>query len=269
MLKPFKLTFSALTIILSGCVSIQPPKNLAQEVLPQLSEYYGIELTTNTKNIPPTSWGLQYTPITVGDEQKLSSYLSLFEQEFSKMPPELLTLSNLKSVVFVKDMSVVEQPRAAVPDYLNEVLYYDINVKSAAYARRVIHHEFYHMLEQELFGSAYYIDPDWTILNNSTFSYGNGGAFSRKGSLSGYDHPITGFINGYAMSGIEEDKAEIWTILWLDYNWQKVYPMLKADCVLISKINQLINQMAERTEALPVSFWHARFNPYLLKNKCS
>ena len=266
MLHRYNYLVVFVVLIFTGCATVAPtvkPSN----VLPELGQFYGVHFTTNSQTIPSTPWGIQYKPINNTDQPRFNQYLDIFSQEFSKMPVELLRLANLKSVIFVKDMSISGQARTALPDYYNDVLYFDINI-AFSHARRVIHHEFYHMLEEELFGSTYYKDPSWAKLNYDDFSYGKGGAFSRDKNLSVYSHPDKGFINGYAMSGLEEDKAEIWSLLWLDYNWQQVAPMLKSDCVIIAKINQLITQMAERSKALSISFWQARFNPYLLKAAC-
>ncbi|WP_284244815.1 putative zinc-binding metallopeptidase [Thalassotalea insulae] len=239
---------------------------ITEQLLPIYSEYYHVTFTSDARKIVPSHWPISYQILRENDRKKLDNYLNIFEQEFSKMPAELITLSNLKTVIFVKELYVGEQYRAAVPDYINEVLYYDINAKNEGYARRVIHHEFYHMLEQQLFGSAYYKDPNWQNLNVANFAYGDGGHNARSSNVSLFTNPYPGFVNGYAMSGLEEDKAEIWAVLWLDQYWQKTYPMLKHDCILADKVNMLITQLSEFAPSINSNYFHSRFNPYLLKN---
>ena len=251
-------------IVASGCSAL--PHRYSKAVLPELSAYYGVRFTLDADRQPDTGWPLRYATIDSRFDPALADYLAVFEQEFSKMPKGLIRLSGLRTVVFVSNLTMAGQSRAAVPDYDNEVLYYDVSLRGSQHARRVVHHEFYHMLEQQLYGSVYYKDPHWGALNAPGFVYGNGGASERRRSLAAYNHPYPGFINGYAMSGLEEDKAEIWTILWLDSNWQQVYPMLKDDCILVAKINYMMAQMAAKSDALPVDFWQTRFNPFLLRN---
>ena len=247
----------------AGCAAL--PHRYSKAVLPELSAHYGVRFTLDAERQPDTGWPLRYDPVDSRFDPALTDYLAVFEQEFSQMPKGLIQLSGLRSVVFVSNLTIGGQPRAAVPDYDNEVLYYDVSLRGSQHARRVVHHEFYHMLEQQLFGSAYYKDPLWGALNAPGFVYGNGGAAERRRTLAAYNHPYPGFVNGYAMTGLEEDKAEIWTVLWLDHNWQQIYPMLKDDCILVAKINYMMTQMAARTEALPLRFWQSRFNPFLLR----
>ena len=123
-----------------------------------------------------------------------------------------------------------------MPDYFKETLYYDFTVKSfAEYPRRMVHHEYYHMIEQQFNGNAYF-KPKWAKLNEKGFEYGRGGAVNRDRTNSIFDHPLPGFVNRYAMSGLEEDKAEIWAVLFVTENWNTVKPWLADDHILRNKV---------------------------------
>src|SRR5690606_1012800 len=103
------------------------------------------------------------------------------------------------------------QERWAVPDFVHETLYLDVAVRFArdeVFQRRVIHHEFYHLLEEEWNGDPYFKDPAWAALNTPEHRYGAGGAANRDRRLSLFNHPAPGFVSRYAMTGLEEDKAE-------------------------------------------------------------
>lgn len=248
--------------LLAGCSSL--PANL----LPEQQQRTGVLFTTDTQKLTASPWDLRYRPIKARHQQQLKQYLPLFAEEIQKLPVQLLQLSGLQTVAFVRQLQLATQPRAAVPDYVHEVLYYDISLQKHAYLRHVVHHEFYHMLEQQLYGSAYYQDPQWLALNPANFSYGNGGAATRNAEAAAFSHPAPGFINGYAMSGIEEDKAEIWTVIWASDSWQQVSRMFEQDAVLAAKLRLLIKQLQCKAPDLQHA-WPAAVAPYLpTENDC-
>lgn len=248
------ITFG-LGAVLAGCSS------LPSELLPEQQQRTGVHFTTKTERLTASPWDLRYQRVKARHQTELQHYLPLFAQELQKLPAELLTLSGLQTVAFVRQLQVATQPRAAVPDYNHEVLYYDISPKSDSYLRHVVHHEFYHMLEQQLYGSAYYQDPEWLLLNPDGFAYGKGGAATRDPQAAAFSHPAPGFINGYAMSGIEEDKAEIWTVIWANDSWQQVKAMFEQDAVLAAKLRLLIKQLQCKAPALKQA-WPETIQPY-------
>lgn len=232
-------------LLVAGCSSRHPdlwagaPANL----LPAQQLRTGVQFTSDTRQLTVSPWDVRYQPLKPAQQRQLKQYLGLFEQELQKLPVQLLQISGLKTVAFVRQLQLATQPRAAVPDYIHDVLYYDVSPQREAYLRHVIHHEFYHMLEQQLYGTAYYQDPAWLALNPAGFVYGNGGAMTRQSAAAKFSHPAAGFINGYAMSGIEEDKAEIWTVIWARDSWQQVSAMFAQDPVLAAKLRLLIKQL--------------------------
>lgn len=247
-------------LLLAGCSSA--PAGLPTQLLPEQQQRTGVRFTTATANLTASPWDLRYQPVKARQQAELQHYLPLFAEEFQKLPAALVQLSALKTVAFVRHLAIASQPRAAVPDYHHEVLYYDISKRHDAYLRHVVHHEFYHMLEQQLYGSAYYQDPDWLALNPAGFRYGKGGSTTREAAAATFSHPAPGFINSYAMSGIEEDKAEIWTVIWARDSWQQVSPMFAKDAVLAAKLRLLLQQLQCWLPELSQA-WPATMQPYL------
>lgn len=239
-----------LVCMIVGCSDSPEPHTVKAAGLRELSGSFGLHLTIDTKSLTVSPWDIRYHALQSDDDPALLKYLPLFEQEFGKIPSEILALSGLQTVVFVRDLAIGEQPRAAVPDYDHEALYYDVGAPGENYIRHVLHHEFYHMLEQQLYGDAYYKDPLWQQLNPPEFSYGHGGAFARGSAVSAFVHPRSGFINGYAMSGLEEDKAEIWSVLWSEQSWRSVQDFVASDSLLQQKIRLLTAQLQCRAPAL-------------------
>ncbi|MCC5827482.1 hypothetical protein [Alkalimonas sp.] len=236
-----------LCVLLSHCSQLPTPPT--PELLPhtaaavqQFNQGFRVQLTLNSKEVQLAPWALQFDAVSLHD-QDLLPYLRMLKQELGKYPTELLELSGLQQILLVRNLSVAGQPRLAVPDYVHEVLIYDIGHHDMAFNRHVLHHEFYHMLEEELYGSAYYRDPLWLPLKPDDFRYGKGGAFARASEDAAFSHPMQGFINRYAMSGLEEDKAELWTILWADASWRQVKPLLQQDQLLREKLQLLVYQI--------------------------
>ncbi len=193
----------------------------------------------------------------VQNENDAAAYADLFIEEFAKYPSELIKLSKLRRVEFVDRLAVGKQYRAAVPDYDHEVLYYDVGyVRNQRYSRHVVHHEFYHMLEQEWNGSAYYKDQTWAKFNEKDFVYGTGGSEAYgHGDVWSFVHPKPGFINLYSTYGLEEDKAEVWAVMFVPDNWRLVRRAVDDDPILRAKVSYLRDFVRSKTSAMDDRFW--------------
>jgi hypothetical protein len=148
----------------------------------------------------------------------LESYSAIFAFEWSLYPPELVKRTRMTRVVFCKNLSFAGQTRTAVPDFDNATLYLDVTRgrHDDRYVRRVIHHEFFHFIDVRDDGKLYQ-DERWAKLNPPGFKYGNGGAKVQDDptvTTTGKDEP--GFLNRYAISGVEEDKAEVFAYMMVE-----------------------------------------------------
>lgn len=182
-------------------------------VLRTMELRFGISIETS--QVQP-SWNyVRFSTLEQSDSTALSSYSFLLSAELSKYPVELITKSQLRTIALVKNLTNDGLSVAAVPDYKREVLYLDVtkgNVNKT-YAARVIHHDFYHMLEEQFNGSANYKDLAWCALNAPEFAYGSGGRSSREEDAWLLNNPSYGFVSKYAMSAAEEDKAEVFSAM--------------------------------------------------------
>jgi hypothetical protein len=214
-----------------------------------LSEKYGIKMIS--ENIPASTWAeLTYKNLQKNDSF-LPKYLSFFDNEFNKYSKDFVKITNLKTVAFVKNLAVDGQERAAAPDYYKEILFLDIYLGNydEQYQRHVIHHEFYHMIEEQLNGDAYYKDPVWASFNPAGFSYGNGGKYERGENAYPVTHPQTGFINIYSASALEEDKAEIYAALFTEGQDKLMKKWIKeGDTVLGKKVNYMKEFLKENKQ---------------------
>ncbi|HEC66747.1 MAG TPA: hypothetical protein ENI23_15835, partial [bacterium] len=129
-------------------------------ILTQLSRKYGLCLSF--ENLPETYFlDHTYNSLDEEDYDALYSYLLLFQEEFDKYPEKFVENTGLKQIAFVKDNITEGDPVSATPDFYYEVLYYDIYEGNwdSSYQKSVVHHEYYHNIEEEFNGDQYYFDP--------------------------------------------------------------------------------------------------------------
>ena len=218
----------------------------------QLAKSTGLPIHFRPQN-PPVSWKVRCDAPAKADEKQLARYLAMVSHELGKYPKSLLRKANIKSIAIVKSLSVGGQLRSAMPDYQNEVLYLDFirGNHAPVYQAHCMHHEFFHLLEQELNGSADFKDPEWGKLNPRDFKYGQGGRKQRGDDNFGLVHPHPGFINRYSMSGLEEDKAEIYAALFVSSERKKIMAMAVKDLHLKAKIEMMIGILRQIDPHLP------------------
>jgi hypothetical protein len=217
-------------------------------------------ITIHYKKIPAASWQLKYSLIGKDDYPYFARSLEILVQEFSKYPRSFIKRTRLSSIAFAKNIFLKGQARGAIPDYLKEMLLFDIEKNRKAkvherYIRHCIHHEFYHMIEQEINGSAYWKDPAWAKLNIRNFRYGKGGARARSSNMYLFTHPQKGFINLYAMSGLEEDKAEVYSILFMPSEFRRVSGWAETDPILKAKIAYMIKFLNRLDRTFSKQYW--------------
>ena len=84
------------------------------------------------------------------------------------------------------------------------------------YLCRVLHHEFFHIIDYRDDGDVYE-DKAWAALNRPGFHYGTGGKNAQHvASARELTEKFPGFLNYYATTGVEEDKAEVFANLIVD-----------------------------------------------------
>lgn len=180
----------------------------------------GISLsTTPATPLPWATWSTFESTAT--PEVRKAAVMA--HEEWSRYSNEVLANSGLKAVYLIKDLNVNGQARSGMPDpEVTHSLYFDVseqylNSEGGSYMRRTFHHEFSHLIEYHLFDSYAPKDSVWSGCNATGLKYGNGGAAMYANADYAHKwHPQKGFVNGYATSGIEEDKAEMFAYYMTD-----------------------------------------------------
>lgn len=186
-------------------------------------------------------------------DDELSSFKLMLAKEFALYPVELTRRASLRRVVLCKELTLDGQPVAGVPDFSRSTLvldvsYFAINPQNA---RKAVHHEFFHLLDY-LDDGEVYSDPEWAAMNSPTFSYGKGGREALNDDINLTDK-FPGFLNQYSMSGVEEDKAEMFSNSIVEPRY--VAWRIENDPILRSKVKLLKRRLAAFCPQLDESFW--------------
>jgi hypothetical protein len=196
-------------LVAGGCSQAASPVD-APAGLSALANKYNIQIVT--RDVQPTGGGIRATACT---PEELDRYIRLFAQEFAIYPPNVIRRAQLERVVLCKDLSYGGQLRGAIPDFESNTLYLDAvrGIWNPTYVRKVIHHDFFHMIDYRDDGSLY-ADKEWERLNPAGFHYGTGGANAQDDPMSSVLTDRTpGFLNSYSKTGVEEDMAEMFANL--------------------------------------------------------
>jgi hypothetical protein len=236
-------------LVASGC-SRAPSTDAANPELAALAAKDNIQIAT--RNVQPRDSRIHAAACDADD---LARYESLFAEEFGLYPADVIRRAGLERVVLCKELSYSGQARGAIPDFGSNTLYLDAmrGAWDPTYLRKVIHHDFFHMIDYRDDGSLY-SDKDWESLNLHSFHYSNGGANAQGDSQSSVlTDRYPGFLNSYSKTGVEEDKAEVFANLMVEPNY--VERRIRTDSVLRAKVAAIKRMMLQFSPDADDHFW--------------
>lgn len=261
-----RYTSTAAADQLSGATSVAE----AQRILQSFVSQYGV--TIEITKITPSSYAQEFDHfqlIAVGNLTALKHYGAVFIDEWAKYPTDWVHASGLASIALVTHLAAGIDPAAgaltpvaATPDPVGHTMYYDVGYLQdggARYVRHVIHHEFDHLIEYQRYGEFIRADPRWESYNPRGFRYGHGGASCYRPTstcLTG-EHPIPGFVSGYAASDVAEDKAEIYAELMVGSEYHSLLDWMKHDAALAHKVSAYQTMIASQSPEMDVSYFSA------------
>ncbi|HEY3999571.1 MAG TPA: putative zinc-binding metallopeptidase [Candidatus Xenobia bacterium] len=183
---------------------------------------------------------------------QVQRFTSLLSDEFGLYPASLLQASHLQGIVLCHHLAFAGQTRQAVPDFQHHVLYLEADPgdRLSYYQRLTIHHEFFHVVDNEQ--DTLYRDEAWMKLNPPGFEYGLGGKSFRDGEAGDF-HPF-GFISTYAQSAPEEDKAETFAYLMVRYG--TIMRRAVRDPVLAAKVAAMKSRLQQLAPQMDDSYWY-------------
>jgi len=222
--------------------------------LSQLENRFALQLVTSGEPFPVKN---SYGPIDGRDASReaIAAYAPLLAGEFGLYPASFVRRSGLKRIVLCTELKFSGQRWNAVPDYDHDTLYLEVvrGNHDPTYQRRVIHHDFFHFVDWRDDGVVD-SDPVWSALNPDGFRYGQGGAAAQsdaRGQL--LDPALIGFVDRYAQSAVEEDKAELFAALVVCGD--VIVKRAKTDEILASKIRLLRSNCRLFCQDIDEGFW--------------
>jgi hypothetical protein len=197
-----------------------------------------------TGQLPLNSAAISFLPLGSAESRSVANHLRLYAEEFAKYPQPFLRRVNLEWVAFVKDLKVGDDPRAAT--FFNAWathtmapsggMVYDVRqgATDETYLRWTLHHEFFHFVDRAMSNKA--DQAGWLALNAGGFRYtGRDVAYSQR-----LDHPGPGFVTGYAMSSLWEDRAELFAALFAEHAYPRLREIARSDPIVRHKLRHLI-----------------------------
>jgi len=186
----------------------------------------------------------------------LERYTKLFVSEWERYPPSVIQSARLKRIVIGSNIRMNGQVRAAVPAFEADTMFYDttLGAKNPSYQRSVIHHEFFHMMDERQ--GLLYGDPEWGGLNPAGFHYGNGGDKMRTRGTGILSDSLPYVLTPYASSDIAEDKAEFFSHMLVDPEF--VAKRAKADPVISAKVDLMKRRLNKWNSAFDDGFWKTK-----------
>ncbi|ATL48120.1 hypothetical protein COR50_13640 [Chitinophaga caeni] len=221
-------------------ISAAPRETGAQKKLKTRHPYQNKDTTQVPNLVKPGERKTRFAYLQVADSIYRDSLLQIFSEEWEKYPPAFIRSIDIKNVYFVRNLQVYGQTRYAMPDGASNDLYYNtdyVGIRKESYLRHSLHHELYHLIEKQFFGDFYYVDATWASFNPPLFSYSTGGADAyAKQQFSKQVHPYKGFVSGYATSGLEEDKAEVFAYMMTGNQFLQLLRWSQDDIILAQKM---------------------------------
>ncbi len=220
--------------------------------LRDLEKKYNIKIEVADES---TTWkGNGYTvSIAAPSQSSLNHYSKLFVKEWSRYPVTTISKARVKKVWLGIGVKVGKQVRAAAPCFDGDMMVYDteLGAENSNYQRNVVHHEFFHMIDERM--GVLWKDEKWSRLNSPDFKYGSGGANMRQAGAGTLTDKLPGFLTPYSCSGVEEDKAEIYSHLLIDTSF--VLNVAKSDKIISNKIQAIRAKMMSFDSNITNDFW--------------
>jgi hypothetical protein len=231
-----------------------PPENRMDSEVAQLFQTYGLKVVMSDPEFPIKTYHGEIS----GEEanhKNVESYWPLLVSEWNLYPPALVEKTRLQRIILCEGLAFGNQARTAIPDYEFDDLYFDVGRGrySELYVRKVIHHEFFHIIDYRDDGEVS-TDIRWMALNPARFKYGPGGKSQQhdpSGSLLSEETP--GFLTRYSTAAVEEDKAEVFAHMMV--NVHAVEERAKKDGVIRAKIQQMSELLQIFCPQVDTQFW--------------
>lgn len=225
--------------------------------LAPVGSFYGCTFSLKTTS-SVTSSGPGWTALTAGDLALVKSMAIYYAQEFAKYPKAFVLASGLDSVILAKTISFngVQSGGSTGGAYSYQLFMYmalpDNTSTDADNLRRVIHHEFWHVVDGTFSSTKNNQETSWRSANGSGYLYKEEGGTARPNLADG--HPL-GFIDDYAQTNYAEDRAQIHSALMAEPRYSLLKGWMANDPGLTTKVNLIKTMSAQINSYMSGSYW--------------
>lgn len=224
-----------------------------EKIILEFKKKFGIHLVVADKD--KLEFDIGYNR---ADEEKVNEYVeSLLRNELSIYSNKVLKRSKLSRIVLCKNLASLGEKKAGLADlhwqgftwFLGNQIVLDVERQLDTYARLVVHHELYHVIDSaDDFNGLW--DNDWKKLNPPNFKYDADLPPNQKARGN------CGFVSTYSRKAVHEDKAEIYSRMIVDYKGIEKHS--RHDSVLNAKMHRMKELMKAFSSEFDDEFWKAR-----------
>jgi hypothetical protein len=163
---------------------------------------------------------------------------AIIRRELGRYDPDRLTAAGLLRIVIASDLRESGRTISSLPNVAGTLLL-DGSVPEAFLAR-LVHHEIFHFFD---FADRERLrENDRWQDENGLFAYGEGGRSVRSARAGDLSDEMPGFLTRYAMSAVEEDKAEVFSLLMTRPT--EVRTRATSDGVVRAKVMRLADKLS-------------------------
>ena len=137
-----------------------------------------------------------------------------------------------------ENLSISGINTAGIPDNTMKTLILDIEF-NRKYFERVIHHEVFHIINDQ--HKKLFNEIDWKKINTPNFEYAKCSICTEKLGLDTYKKS-NGFFTEYSKSTASEDMAEVYSFLII-LDTKKIKEIRNSDVILDKKISYIENKI--------------------------
>lgn len=192
------------------------------------------------------------------DNPALEKMLSVLIKNWI-LPADFIGKTGLKALAFVKNISFMDTGVGGGADLADRFLMCGVDPgASEEWIMHILYHEYMHFIDNVMYESGIFDASRWAALNRPGTGYSYSGALDMINdnfSFVNEPHPSPGFLNGYSMADIYQDKAEVFACLLIPSWYKRVKPWLKTDPYLSSKFAYMKNALAKMSPLFTEDFF--------------
>ena len=248
------------TFITPVCAQDNIQSRINQRIT-HFEQRYGIEL--RYQDMHPVKDGIYFKLLEHEDLVALDAYLKLFEEEVNKYPPTFFRDREIRGIGLVKYLFVKKKQAQGVYSSGLRIMFFDIlrYGNNKAQQRHGIHHELFHMMAFQSPSYVPFKDAQWGATNAQHFKYGDPKiSRNKRNPYNQYAPQEPGFVTYYAMTSMEEDKAEVFACLMQAKHKKLIEEWQQKDQVMRQKISQMKAFVAHYCPDMNEEFWKSIVN---------